>query len=86
MNDINRKDVHSGRLSIPNGHKGNNELGTFTKPSVLDYYNWAGPEYSDKEKEHLKNLISISNFKAVIFILLFVVLILLAITISIKWM
>ena len=56
------------------------------KPETFTQYFWAGPEYSNKEKEHLKNLISISNFKAVIFILLFVVLILLAITISIKWM
>ena len=77
MNEINKKDIESMRLAIP---KDTDDLGTFTK------YSWAGPEYSDKEKEHLKNLISISNFKAVIFILLSAVLILLTIAISIKWM
>lgn len=85
MEDENeRNDIHSGRLSIPTRHKGDDKLGTFTE---FDYYKWDGPEYSDKEKEHLKNLRSISNFKLILFVisLILVVLLVVIFTNKIEW-
>lgn len=66
MNEINKKDIDSKRLPVP---KKDNSLGTFTQ------YSWAGPELSEKEKECLNNLKSISNIKLGISILLFALLI-----------